>query len=93
MKIFLSNIANQQLNDLAIYLEVKWSIRVRDNFLAKFDRSMNSIALMPLSYPASDKFSGLRKCVVTSQTSVFYRIHNDAVEIIFVVDNRQHFDG
>ena len=93
MNVFLSKIANEQLNDLAFYLEVKWSIKVRDNFLAKFDRSIRSISLMPLSYPSSDKFPGLRKCVVTSQTSIFYRIHDNAVEIVFVVDNRQQFEG
>ena len=58
MKIFLSNIAHQQLNDLTFYLEVKWSIRVRDNFLAKFDRSVKSISLMPFAYPASDRMLG-----------------------------------
>ena len=66
--VYLSIEASEQLDQLIEYLETKWSARVRDNFLAKLDRSLNTISTMPYAYPTSKKMPHLRKCVVMSLT-------------------------
>lgn len=46
---------------------------------------------MPLSFPESERYTGLRRCVVHKFTSIYYRVKDDEVEILAVVDNRQNF--
>jgi hypothetical protein len=51
--------------------------------------SFTRISHHPESCPKSSEFPNLYKCVVTEQTSYFYRIINNDIEIITVFDNRQ----
>lgn len=52
---------------------------------------MKIIENEPFAFPASGKFPGLRKCVLTRQTLAFYRIFENEVEIISLVDARQNW--
>jgi plasmid stabilization system protein ParE len=88
MKIFLSEIAEYQLDLLLDYLEIEWSVRVRDNFMNKLENALHTIEIMPSAYPLSEKFIGLHKCVVTPQTSIYYQIQAKEIEIIAIFDNR-----
>jgi plasmid stabilization system protein ParE len=88
MKIFLSEIAEYQLDTLLDYLEIEWSVRVRDNFMNKFENSLRTIETMPFAYPFSEKLIGLHKCVVTPQTSIYYQINANEIEVIAIFDNR-----
>lgn len=56
MKVYLSIEAAEQLQKLLDYLENNWSVKVRDNFILKFDRSLQIIAEIPFAFPGSDKF-------------------------------------
>ena len=90
MRISLSERASEQLASLLDYLELEWSPQVSDNFVLKLERSLNAIQTFPEGFPASEKFTGLHKCVITSQTSAYYRIENDTIEIIAFFDNRMN---
>ncbi|MEO6759643.1 MAG: type II toxin-antitoxin system RelE/ParE family toxin, partial [Saprospiraceae bacterium] len=74
MKVTFTEQAAGQLEELADYLELEWSPRVRDNFLLKIESAVEVIAAFPLSYPPSDSFPEFRRCVVTPQTSLYYQI-------------------
>jgi len=93
MKVVISQTAYDQLHDLINHLEERWSDKIRDKFLEKLDKSMLTRETMPYGFPESQKMKGLRKCVITNQTSAFYRIDEDLdkVEIIFIIDNRMNF--
>jgi len=93
MIVFLSQTAGEKAEQIIEYLENRWSDKVRDNFLNKLERSMDIIQQMPYSFPASQSFPGLRKCVITSQTTAFYRIDEDAqeIEIVAIIDSRENF--
>ena len=91
MKIILSERASEQLVILLTYLEQEWSPRVRDRFLFKLERSFEAIQALPKSFPVSEKFTGLRKCVITPQTSAYYQINDMDVEVIAFFDNRMDF--
>ena len=88
MKIVLSDPAAEQLQALLDYLEFDWSPRIRDNFLVKLERSFIALRQFPAGFPVSEKFPGLRKCVITPQCSAYYQIHADEIEIIAIFDNR-----
>ena len=48
MKVYFSQTAGDQITQIIDYLEIKWSEKVRDNFIAKLDKSMDLMASMPL---------------------------------------------
>lgn len=90
MNVFLSPEAEEQLQNLLDYLETSWGSKVCDNFIEKFEHALQNIAWSPLAYPMSDKLSGLHKCVVTRQTSIYYQLDGHAILVVAILDNRQN---
>ena len=93
MKVYLSPLAEKKLVMLLEYLETEWNERVKDNFLQKLIKSFERVALYPKSCTESFRFPNLYKCVITEQTSFYYRIISDEIEVITVIDNRQDSDA
>lgn len=91
MKIFLSVLAEAKIEDLLIFLETNWNTKVKNDFLEKLNLKMNQISQLPLSCQESKQFPGLYKCVVSRQTSFYYRINNmrEEIEVVTFFDNRQ----
>jgi len=89
MKVYLSELAESKLLRLSEYLLEKWNKRTRDKFFVKLTNKIDQISSQPYSCPKSEKFNGLYKCVVTKQTTLYYRIQSDEIEIITVFDTRQ----
>jgi plasmid stabilization system protein ParE len=89
-KIRLSNRASRKLDKLLIFLEENWSLKVKKDFLLKFEASLDHIQKLPESFPESNKIAGLRKCVITSQTTIFYTYSDTAIFIVSLFDNRQN---
>ena len=92
MKVFLSPLAEKKTQLLLNYLEQEWSIKVRDEFLSKLKKKINQISRQPRSCIKSKDFHNLYKCIVSKQTSFFYRIKSNEIEIITLIDNRQEPD-
>ncbi len=90
MKVILSPTARRKLDALLDYLQDQWSEKVKQEFIIKLDRSIERVATHPKSCPQSRKFKGLYKCVVTRQTSIYYRITEQEIQIITLFDNRQN---
>ncbi len=89
LKVFLSPLAEWKLELLLEHIEFNWSRKSRDKFLAKILKSFDKVAKYPKSCRESEEFPDLFECVVTKQTSFYYRIKSDEIEIITVTDNRQ----
>ncbi len=92
MTVFLSPIAERKLKFLLDYLESNWSRKIRDSFLSKLLKSFDQVSQYPKSCCESEEFANLFKCVVTKQTSFYYRIKSSEIEIITITDNRQNPD-
>lgn len=88
-EVRLSKQAMKRLDKLLVFLEEEWSIKVKNNFIKKLDRSLKQLQEHPSSFPESEKIAGLRKCVVTKQTTIFYKYSTSTVYIVSVFDNRQ----
>jgi|SRR5699024_4784322 len=89
MNVYLSPLAEKKALLLIEYLKTEWSIKTKEEFLSKLLDKFSQISNQPESCTQSTVFSGLYKCVVTKQTSFFYRIKADEIEVITIVDNRQ----
>lgn len=92
MNVFLSPIAERKLELLLEHLEFERSKNSRDKFLAKIVRTFKQISIKPKSCRESELFPNLYKCIVTKQTSFYYRIRSTEIEIITIIDNRQSPD-
>ena len=90
LNVYLSPLAESKLETLLDYLVSEWSQKSKKKFLKKLEEKINQIATQPNSCPESKEFPGLFKGVVEKHTSIFYRIHNDGIEIITIFDNRQN---
>ncbi len=93
LKVTISERAEKNLDDIMFYLEEEWSIRVRDNFRKKLIKVVEQIANNPELFSPSTIKKNVRRCVVTKQTSLYYRILNQEIEIITIQDNRKNPQG
>ena len=89
-KIVLSKRASVRLEKLLEYLEQEWSLKVKDDFIKKLDKSLNQIQKFPESCPKTDFVKGLHRLAVTKQTSLFYRFDSKAIKIVTIFDNRMN---
>jgi len=89
LKVVLSETAKSKLSDLLEYLENKWSVRVKKEFVKKLDKTLFRLSNFPQSSPESNEVKGLFKCVLTNQTNIFYRVTKDEIEIVTFFDSRQ----
>lgn len=89
MKVYFSKRATNKLHKLLDYLESDWSEKVRDDFIQKLDNAIGNIKQFPESFPESKRKQGYRKCILTKQISIYYRIKNKEIEVSTLFDNRQ----
>ena len=90
LKVYLSPLAEKKLSLLLDFVELEWSIKERNELLDKILSSFQRVAAYPESSPKSQSFTSLHKCVLSKNTSYFYRFNSDELEIITVFDNRQN---
>lgn len=92
MKVFLSELAEEKLLKLSEYLLENWNKKTRDKFIEKLSEKINQISSQPDSCQKSSEFKNIYKCVVTKQTTFYYRISTELkeIEIITIFDTRQN---
>jgi len=88
--IKISKRARNKLEKLLEYLETNWSLKVKKEFIKKLDHSISLIQLNPDSFQKSFLIQGLHKCVVTKQTTVYFRFDKKNIYIVTIFDNRQN---
>lgn len=71
-------------------MTTKWSIKVKNEFIKKLDKNILLIKNQPESFASSKKEKGLRKCIVTKQTILYYRFDKYKIKIVTFFDTRQN---
>lgn len=87
-KIKLSKRASNKLEKLLVYLELEWSLKVKNDFIKKLDKSLKRVQKFPESCQQTDFMKGLHMLVITKQTSLFYRFDSKNITIVTLFDNR-----
>lgn len=88
-KIVISDYAQLKIKNLLEYIESKWSETVRQKFAQKLYGTVKIIKDSPEAFPKSDFNKSVHKCVITKQTTIFYKFNSNRVEIIAIFDTRQ----
>jgi plasmid stabilization system protein ParE len=82
--------AQNRLNAVFDYLESYWTPREVKKFAQRLDEALSLIIKFPFIYPASRQNSMVRRCVLTKQTSLYYKIDAEKILVITLFDNRQN---
>ena len=72
------------------YLHEEWGRKSAQKVNAHLLKMLDRIALKPEMFQRSRKHKDVRKCVLSRQTSLFYRVEDKKIELITFFDNRQH---
>ncbi|NJM78735.1 MAG: type II toxin-antitoxin system RelE/ParE family toxin [Flavobacterium sp.] len=79
----------REIDLIADYIEFKWSVRSKENFLKllkkNFDLIESNLKLFQIS-----NYKNLHKCVVSKQTSIFFMFDDYKIKIVSVFDTRQN---
>ncbi len=89
MTVILSAKASKQLEELLDYLESDWSPQSRRKFQKRLNRFVQILKTIPNGFPKSIKYPDCRKCVVTHQISLIYKLNGDTIEIVAILNSRQ----
>lgn len=89
MKVFLSPLAEYKLTKLLVFLEDEWGKASKVRFLNELEEKINQISRQPKSAPLAEGFDEIHWSVITSHSSIYYRILKQEVEVITITDNRQ----
>ena len=81
--------AEETFEAVIIQLEQRWGDKYVSDFKNKVYKSLDIIVTNPFIYPVAPENSELRKCVIHKNTSVYYSIKDEFVEIHYFWDNRQ----
>ena len=87
--IIFSKNAEKSLFELFEYLEIKWSKKVKDKFTSNLDKVIYLIQTEPEIFPKSELNKNYHKCVLSKQTTFYYKFNTKRVEIIAFFDTRQ----
>lgn len=89
-KVVISKTTEKKLETIFSNLVEKWSIKVKNEFIEKLDYSIELIRNQPEMFPESKRGKKLRKCVVTKQTTLFYRFTTKKINVVTIFDTRQN---
>ena len=88
-KIIVSKTALRNTLAIAEYLEYKFSLKVRNEFIEKLEKGFEMICTNPEVFPKSEVNPNQFRFVLTKQTTIYYKFNNKEVRILALFDTRQ----
>ncbi|MEQ8555253.1 MAG: type II toxin-antitoxin system RelE/ParE family toxin [Cyclobacteriaceae bacterium] len=80
--------ASSEYLRLVDYLLSEWGSGTATRFIDRLSFILDIIIKQPEIYPSTLKRKNVRRCVVTKQVSLYYRVAKDKIELIAIYDNR-----
>jgi plasmid stabilization system protein ParE len=74
---------------LTIYLYNEWGEEIALRIQEQIDKAVIRIQRSPEHFQIFSKRKNIRRCVLSPQTSIFFREHKQDILIISIFDNRQ----
>ena len=79
-----------EYDNLLDYLLEKWGEAITLRVIGEINQKISQIKKFPEHFPVFLKGKQIRRCVASPQTSIFFHIKGDVIEIISLFDNRQN---
>ncbi len=88
-KIFWTDEAINNLEDILDYLRTRWANREIENFKKRLSKQIDLIEQNPKLFPISQFNPRLRKAVLSKQTTIFYEISGYSIYLVYLFNNKQ----
>ena len=88
-KIFWTDEAIHNLEQILDYLKTSWTQREVERFKMQLSRQLNLIAQNPRLFPISQHNIRLRKAVLSKQTTIFYELSGNTIYLIYLFNTKQ----
>lgn len=88
----LTEIAEQDLEQITDCLIETWGIDVCNKFITHFEKVSNVISGSPRMYRMINKRARVRMCILTKQNTIYFRERRQKIEILTIFDSRQNPD-
>ncbi|WP_454801192.1 type II toxin-antitoxin system RelE/ParE family toxin [Mucilaginibacter phyllosphaerae] len=89
LKIVYTDHSRETLNYTYNYIFNEFGFKAANKFFDKADKTINLLAEFPYMFKESEIDPDVRMGFITKQCSLFYRVTNTEVQILFFWDNRQ----
>jgi plasmid stabilization system protein ParE len=89
-KILWTNHALKELEDTISYLEEKWTDKELQNLAIKMEETLLLISHNPNLFQVSEVKKDIRRVVILTYNTLYYRVKNNQIEIISFFSNRQN---
>lgn len=81
--------AEETYDAVVSQLRQRWGDRFVVKFEIKVLKCLDTITTTPYIYPVVEENTGIRKCLLHKNCSMFYKIYDEAILIVCFWDNRQ----
>jgi len=85
-----SDRALDEYNKLQNYLYAEWGDEITQRVIGEITQTIARIQNSPEQFPFFRKNRKIRRCVASPQTSIFFNVNKNRIEIMSVFDNRQN---
>jgi plasmid stabilization system protein ParE len=82
--------ARQEEIELLEYVFQKFGHKKAKEIYFSIENTLDLISKAPEMYRRSNRREGLRKCTFSKQTSIYYRIKKDHIEVVSFRPNRKN---
>lgn len=89
-KLFWSDEALKNLESILDYLNNQWTQREVDKFKKQLSKQLDLIINNPRLFPKSDYNPNLRKAVLSKYTTIFYKISEKEIYLVYLFHNSQN---
>ena len=89
-KILWTDNALKELEKTIEYLEENWTEKELQNLAQSLEETISLISQNPQIFQASKKKEDIRRAVILSLNTLYYRVSEDKVEIVSFFGNRQN---
>ncbi|MGY6544614.1 type II toxin-antitoxin system RelE/ParE family toxin [Arthrospiribacter ruber] len=90
MEVRYSLRARQEEIELLEYILRKFGHKKAKEIFFSIEKTLGLISKTPEMYRKSNRREGLRKCVSSKQTSIYYRNKNDQIEVVSFWSNQKN---
>jgi plasmid stabilization system protein ParE len=78
-----------KLEKLLVYLEKEWGQKSASGFIDKLSEKLKLIKKQP-DIGSLTPYKNTRSLLITKQNKVYYRVRQNAIEILSMIDTRRH---
>ncbi len=84
--------AVEDFEEIITWLEQHWSEEIAADFAIRVSEVIQILQKMPFAYRVISKKRAVRRCVISKQTSMFYKVQKNKVILLAFFDSRQNPD-